>query len=411
MGRQLRTTLYAVTSGTLLGALLTIPLWGALAGLCIAHLCLLYPQELPPSRAAHPHRQRRRLAVSMQLLRRLRKLATAVPEAVLLLDVAGRITWANPRAAPLLGIEDGRDYGRNLVHLIRAQALAELLQRAVPGQVEYLELDEWIRPGRVLELRVATGYHDILVVVRDITEGRRVTDMRKAFVADVSHELYTPLTVLSGSLEALWDVGQDLRDPRAQLLRQARIQVKRLSRLVGDLLSLSRLEARAARSEHVDVPAMLEQLIAELFHALPPKFTRNIAVQIDTRLHYEGDAVALRSVFSNLLRNALQYTPVDGRVILRWYECAAGVRFEVEDTGIGIQVEHLPRLTERFYRVDKARSRDNGGTGLGLSIVRHALLYHDAELEIQSRLGEGSLFRCHFPAVHRRYHYRAAVAG
>lgn len=406
MDRKLRLTLYALTGGTLLGALLAVPLWGALAGLGVAHLCLLYKQGA----SSPPARRRRHLAASARFLRRLQELAAVVPEAVLLLDAAGRITWANPRAASLLGVEYDRDYGRRLVHLLRAPALAELLQRAAPGQVECLELDEWIRPGRVLELRVAIGYHDMLVVVRDITEARRVADMRKAFVADVSHELYTPLTVLSGSLEALWDAGQELRDPRARLLRQARIQVKRLSGLVGDLLSLSRLEAGVARSEHVDVPAMLEQLVAELRHALP-KSTRNIAVQIDTRLHYEGDAVALRSVFSNLLRNALQYTPADGHVALRWYEYAAGVRFEIEDTGIGIPAEHLPRLTERFYRVDKARSRDSGGSGLGLSIVRHALLYHDAELEIQSRLGEGSLFRCRFPAARRSYHYRAAAAG
>ena len=343
MDRKLLATLGVVAAATLLGALLGEPLWGALVGLAIAHLRLLWVHDVPPATPLPPRRSRprhRQLAESAQLLKRLREMATVLPEAVLLLDTAGRITWANPRAASLLGIEDAGDRGRYLVHLVRSPALAALLERPVPGRVEHLQLDEWIRPGRVLELRAVTGSRGTLVLARDTTEERRVADMRKAFVADVSHELYTPLTVISSSLEALWDEEQEHCRPRARLIGQMRIQAERMFCLVSDLLNLSRLEARTIQREPVDVPAMLQQLVAELRHALP-RSPRGVELQVDKCLHYEGDQAALRSVFSNLLRNALQHTPADGRVTLRWYECAEGVRFEVEDTGIGIQACHF----------------------------------------------------------------------
>lgn len=397
----------AVAGGVLLGALVALPLWGALAGLAVAHWRLLRTgrrarrRGVPARGSPTPaRRERRRSARPGRLLRLLHEMAVALPEAVLLLDARGRITWANPRAAILLGIDDGRDRGRHLVHLVRSRGLAELLEHPVAGRVDPLVLDEWITPGRVLELRVAVGTRGTLVVARDVTREHRVADVRKAFVADVSHELYTPLTVITSSLEAMWD--EEARaGPHRRLVGQMRLQAQRMSRLIRDLLDLSRLEAAGAvDARPVDVPAMLERLVAELRRAVPDA-PRRIELQLDRRLHYEGDPDALRSVCSNLLRNALQHTPADGRVVLRWYECAAGVRFEVEDNGIGIEARHLPRLTERFYRVDRNRGRGSGGTGLGLSIVRHALLRHDAELEVRSNPGEGSLFRCRFPAARR----------
>jgi two-component system phosphate regulon sensor histidine kinase PhoR len=231
--------------------------------------------------------------------------------------------------------------------------------------------------------------------------------MRKDFVANASHELRSPLTVISGYLDELADdqeLGPEWREPVADMRRQA----QRMREIVEDLIELSRLEATADEAEMtpVDVPALLERLVREERTAAggKPRFE----LEIDYVLALRGSESELHSIASNLITNAVKYTPADGTISVRWGREAGGAALVVRDTGIGIAPEHLPRLTERFYRVDRARARSKGGSGLGLSIVKHALQRHGGRLEITSEEGRGSVFTAHFPA--RRILARSVAA-
>jgi two-component system phosphate regulon sensor histidine kinase PhoR len=243
------------------------------------------------------------------------------------------------------------------------------------------------------------------MLVRDVTREVRLEEMRKDFVANASHELRSPLTVISGYLDELAEdqaLGPEWREPVADMRRQA----LRMREIVEDLLDLSRLESSAdeAPLAPVDVPSLLERLVREARAATPdaPRFD----IDIDYACALRGSETELHSIASNLISNAVKYTPVDGTVAIRWGRVPGGASISVRDTGIGIAPEHLPRLTERFYRVDRARARAKGGSGLGLSIVKHALQRHGGRLEIQSQEGRGSTFTAQFPA--RRVIARAA---
>ena len=242
------------------------------------------------------------------------------------------------------------------------------------------------------------------MVVRDVTRIHNLEQMRKDFVANVSHELRSPLTVIVGYLEALEDdelLAAEFRRPVAQMSQQA----SRMSLIVEDLLQLSRLEATpgAASAEPVAVAGILET-IAKDARALSDGAHR-VVHDSDPDLCVLGDWNELYSAFSNIAFNAVQHTRAGGTVRLEWTSDETGARLDVNDTGEGIEPHHIPRLTERFYRVDKARSHEMGGTGLGLAIVKHVLVRHDARLEIESRPGEGSRFSCRFPE-HRVVHSR-----
>ena len=246
-----------------------------------------------------------------------------------------------------------------------------------------------------------------LLLVRDVTREARLEQMRKDFVANASHELRSPLTVIAGYVDELADdagVAEEWREPIADMRRQA----KRMREIVEDLLELSRLESTAdeAPMSAVDMPALLEQLVREARAATPqaPRFE----LDLDYTCALRGSEGELHSISSNLISNAVKYTPAEGTVTLRWGREDAGARLAVEDTGIGIAPEHLPRLTERFYRVDRARARAKGGSGLGLSIVKHGLQRHGGRLEIRSEEGRGSAFIAHFPS--RRVLLREAAA-
>ncbi len=323
-------------------------------------------------------------------LRDLRKVACALPDALVLLDPDGCMRWCNPAARYLLGIAWPRD---------RGLAVAERFGEGEAGA--------WLRAGQgdgddvaspidaAMRLQLALipyGEHRRLLIARDISRVTRLEQVRRDFVANVSHELRTPLTVIHGYLELL-DPG-DL-PALAPVLNEMRAQSQRMRQIVEDLLELSRLEMQQhVAEERVEMAPMLETLRREA-EALSQGRHR-IAVEDNTQADLLGSPKDLHSAFSNLVSNAVRYTPEGGAITIRWKRTAAGAEYSVTDTGYGIPAEHLSRLTERFYRVSSSRSRATGGTGLGLSIVKHALNLHDAALRIESAPGKGSTFTCIF---------------
>lgn len=340
--------------------------------------------------------RKRRLA---GLLERFRDAAAAMPDAAVVLRESGEIEWLNEAAERLLGLRAPQDFGRRIHNLVRH-----------PAFVRYLEGGEWAEPVEIpspvddtvhLSVQVIIyGDNQRLLIARDVTRLRRLEAMRRDFVANVSHELRTPVTVLVGYLEALEEDAECARrwERPLALMRE---QATRMRRIVDDLLMLSRLETEDAAHhprarQPVDVPALLERIVEEA-RALSGPRRHRIGLDAERGLGLVGNESELASAFSNLVVNAVQYTPEGGEIRVRWWGDAAGAHLAVSDTGIGIAPEHIPRLTERFYRVDVARSRATGGTGLGLAIVKHVLQRHDARLHIESEPGRGSTFRCDFP--------------
>jgi two-component system phosphate regulon sensor histidine kinase PhoR len=329
---------------------------------------------------------------------RLQSVAAAMPDAVVILSAQDEIEWANDVARQLLGVHYPRDAGMRLGNLIRDPEFAEYLHRG--DFREPLALDLSIDPPQQVAIQLFPyGDSQKLLMGRDVTHLARIEQMRRHFVANVSHELRTPLTVLGGYIETLQQIPRiEPKDLHKHLHTMAE-QTSRMQRLVDDLLALSRLETAPPRrhEETVDVPALIASL-REFAEVLSGKQAHRIVVEVNAALSLRGSREELYSAFSNLVNNAIRHTPAGGTIRLRWNECAGGACFSVTDTGEGIAAEHLPHLTERFYRVDTARSRATGGTGLGLSIVKHVLVRHEARLNIESRPGEGSTFTCLFPA-------------
>ncbi len=328
-----------------------------------------------------------------QQFREFRRLSAALPDGVVLLSENREIRWFNRKAAELLGLRRKVDVGLPIANLVRDPEFAAYLQRPGAGQGVVIR----VQTGEAwLALFVIPAGPQFLMLVRDVTREVRLEQMRKDFVANASHELRSPLTVISGYLDELADdegIGPEWREPVADMRRQA----LRMREIVEDLIELSRLEASVdeAPMTPVDVPALLERLVREAraTGAGTPRFE----LDIDYGCALRGSETELHSIASNLISNAVKYTPADGTVTIRWGRTGGGATLVVRDTGIGIAAEHLPRLTERFYRVDRARARAKGGSGLGLSIVKHALQRHGGRLEIESREGHGSTFTAHFP--------------
>ncbi|MCX7897565.1 MAG: phosphate regulon sensor histidine kinase PhoR [Rhodocyclaceae bacterium] len=354
--------------------------------------------------AALARRMRQLQAQRQEIARlgmRFRQVLEALPDGVVVL--AGEqhaIEWLNPRAAQLLGLDPERDRGLPLTHFLRDPEWAAYLQRA---RQEASEPYVWRPLGedKVLALRLAPFLDEgMLVLVEDMTRLARLETMRRDFVANVSHELRTPLAVVLGYLETIRDDLQEGRTQSAEALKGLAVAIeyaRRMERLVGDLLTLSTLETEAPPpAEKVDVPALLEAVAAEA------KALSNGQHEITTHCagprFLIGSERELASAFGNLASNAVRYTPAGGKIALAWRPLPqGGAVFSVADTGIGIEAQHWPRLTERFYRVDVGRSRAAGGTGLGLAIVKHVLERHDARLEIDSTPGKGSVFSLLFP--------------
>ncbi|EOI3467106.1 phosphate regulon sensor histidine kinase PhoR [Cronobacter turicensis] len=322
------------------------------------------------------------------LIKRFRSGAESLPDAVVLTTEEGVIFWCNGLAQQLLGLRWPDDNGQNILNLLR-----------YPEFTSYLRGQEFNRPlhlvlnnGRHLEFRVMPYSEDqLLMVARDVTQMHQLEGARRNFFANVSHELRTPLTVLQGYLEMMHE--QTLEGPlREKALHTMREQTYRMEGLVKQLLTLSKIEAAPAMqlNETIDVPMMLRVVEREAQTLSQQRQT--FTFEVDPQLKVLGNDEQLRSAISNLVYNAVNHTPAGTHIKVRWEHVANGARFSVTDTGPGIAAEHIPRLTERFYRVDKARSRQTGGSGLGLAIVKHALTHHDARLEIESAPGKGTTF-------------------
>lgn len=353
--------------------------------------------------------QRQEREQSAVALRHMEQATSALPEGVAILDEADRIEWCNPLAEQHFGLDSERDIGQQITYLARQ-----------PEFVQYLAAHEFAEPlvlrgsrqdSLTLSIKlISYSANKKLLISRDITHFERIETMRRDFVANVSHELRTPLTVVNGFVETLSDMPTLDNDMARRALHLMGDQAQRMGRLVDDLLTLSKLDnaLNALQEEIVQIPALLRALYEEGQSLSGGKHA--LRLELDSDCNLLGSTEELRSAFGNLISNAIRYTPQNGEIVLRWQEKDGQPVFSVQDSGLGIAPQHIPRLTERFYRVDHSRSRETGGTGLGLAIVKHVTIRHQARLEIVSEEGKGSTFSIQFPAK-RRLPLPEAITG
>jgi len=329
-----------------------------------------------------------------RLFRELRRSTAAMPDGVIMLDPQGEIVWFNRKAGELLDLSRRADLGLRIDNLVRHPDFVQYLRSGQYSLPVIVRIDMHAERYVAFQL-ISYGEDQRLLMLRDVTREVRLEQMRKDFVANASHELRSPLTVVAGYLETFGaDPGVgELAAPIAEMRRQT----DRMTRIIEDLLELSRFEASDApiKGAPIDVAAMASLLRKDVLAR--PTHPRLVEVAIESSASLLGDEAMVQSAFSNLVDNAAKYTPPDGSMQIRWWTDPEGGHFSVRDTGPGIPAEHIPRLTERFYRVDPGRSRETGGSGLGLAIVKHALHRHGAHLDIESIEGRGSTFTCHFP--------------
>ena len=339
-------------------------------------------------------RSRKRRLIAM--LRAYRAVAAALPDGVVVIERnTQRVQWFNQAATRLLGLRHPRDVGQPLGERLRPMQVSQWLASGRNAE-PLMDAPSPVSPDIRLNLRLIPYSDDYwLLVARDVTKMMRLEQVRRDFVANVSHELRTPLTVVHGYL--------DMLDPEEQpewapMLKEMQAQSQRMTQLVEDLLTLSRLEAQegVTTDETIAMGSMLSTLRREAEALSHGRHT--ITVEDDAGLDLRGSVKELHSAFSNLVSNAVRYTPAGGRIAIRFEREGDGAVLSVRDSGYGIPAAHLPRITERFYRVSTSRSRESGGTGLGLAIVKHVLNLHQARLEIASEVGRGSTFSCHFGA-------------
>lgn len=329
-----------------------------------------------------------------RLLREIRKSTDAMPDGAVILNVDNEIITCNRASKELAGLKRKKDRGQRVDNILRDPNLTKLLR--AEDQSLSVEIESPLVDGDWLNCRVVPyGADQKLLLLRDVTERIRLSKMRRDFVANASHELRSPLTVINGYLDSLAD-DESMPPGWVKPVEQMRAQAERMKQILGDLLELSRLEGsgESKTNDSVDVIKLLEDT-RQAFQSHAD--IANIHVAAESAAQLRGNAAEIETVIVNLLSNATRYTPKDGDITMTWRSDADGADLVVSDTGEGIAPEFIPRLTERFFRVDKGRARDDGGTGLGLAIVKHVLVRHGAELIISSVSGEGSEFRCHFP--------------
>ncbi len=342
-------------------------------------------------------RQQRIAALEVSLAR-MREASQAMPDGTVILTADDAIEWLNATAERHLGLNAETDRGMSILNLVRQPDFVAYLRAGDYAQPLRLRLIR--QPATTLQLKVVRFAEDRrLLLTRDVSLEERLDTMRRDFVANVSHELKTPLTVVTGFLETLDDALPDLdADTARRYIGLAHDQAGRMQRLVDDLLTLASLDTGSPLPDEEDVPLgpLLEAIRAEMEALSGGRHTITLHLEGSEALY--GSAKELRSAFANLVSNAVRYTPAGGHIHMRWRGGPGGGEFEVQDDGIGIAPEHVPRLTERFYRVDRSRSRETGGTGLGLAIVKHVLERHQAVLAVHSEVGRGSRFTVRFPA-------------
>lgn len=328
-----------------------------------------------------------------RVLREIRESTGALRDGGVILNAANEIVWFNPAATRMLGLDPRTDLGRRIDNLIRHPQFVAYL--AEPGGEGISIPSPKIESGWIAVQIIPYGRDQSIAIIRDVTRETRLERTRRDFVANASHELRSPLTVLSGYLDTLADdddLPESWQVPITEMLRQA----NRMTQILRDLMELTRLESAEADAGHgfVDVCSMLKLMVRDFGTVTAVQPALNLRFETDAALL--GNETELHSIFFNLLNNAVRFTPASGSVEVVWRPDAHGAALEVIDTGIGIPEEEIPRITERFYRVDPGRSRATGGTGLGLAIVKHALQRHDGVLQISSVEGKGSTFRCLF---------------
>ncbi len=331
------------------------------------------------------------------ILNKAQESSAALEIAVVMINKQGTLDWWNRATEELLGIRYPNDRNQAVTNLIRDPRFADYFHREKYDQT--LRIEAPTKGGRTLEFQLTSfGEHEKLMLVRDVTQLHRLEAMRRDFVGNVSHELGTPITVIKGYLETIID-HKDSLDPRwHKPLEQMRSQSQRMENIVRDLLVLSSIETRSAPrvQDRISLRDLIQEIENESQEIVNEK-DHQLIIELDADIEITGQRSELYSALSNLVINAAKYTPKGGRITLRAALEGGDLKIEIEDNGIGIAAQHIPRLTERFYRVDPSRSAETGGTGLGLAIVKHILARHDAELEIESTIGKGSLFRCWIP--------------
>ncbi len=341
-------------------------------------------------------RQQQRIRQRLEnVLERARTSIDALEEAVILIDGRGNLEWWNPSATALLGLKE-IDRNHPVTNFLRDPRFVDYFRSG--DYREPLSLPSMMDPQRHLQYEITRfGENDRLIICWDVTVLRNLEKMRKEFVANVSHELRTPLTVFRGYLETMAEGSHDMPPRWVKAVGQMQAQAQRMAHIVNDLLTLSRLESSPEKGREVviDIPAMIQEIRMDALVYGADK-SQTIHLHIDPHLKLFAISEDIRSAFMNLVTNAVKYSPPDGEITLRWWRDFGGAYFVVEDQGIGIDTHHMPRLTERFYRIDVSRSKRLGGTGLGLAIVKHVLINHDAELSVESELGKGSMFMVHF---------------
>ncbi|MGB7816139.1 MAG: phosphate regulon sensor histidine kinase PhoR [Methylotenera sp.] len=341
-------------------------------------------------------------------LERFNLTANAIPDGLVILSPSNEIEWCTPHAENQLGLNLATDKNLPIVNLVRdSQFIAYLYN----GEYEEpFKLKSWRNPEVVFEIRlIPFASKQKLLICRDMTQLEKVDTMRRDFIANVSHELRTPLTVVGGFLETLSDMAGAVPEALKNYFAMMQDQTSRMRRIIEDLLTLSTIESssEAPDDTEIDMSYLLNTLQNDALGLSQSlyKAKHKIHLDADPTLNLSGSQDELHSAFSNLVSNSIRYTPKGGDIFITWNLINEQPVFSVRDTGIGIEQQHIDRLTERFYRVDRGRSRETGGTGLGLSIVKHILIRHQAKLEITSEIGVGSKFSVIFPKsrmVHKK---------
>lgn len=341
-------------------------------------------------------RDQRRRGRMQAVIDRIQESTAALKDAVIMLDADGNLEWWNRAAETLMGLKSPQDGGQPVTNLVRHPKFKEYFEQE--HYLEPLEIPSPTNDRLRLQLHITRyGNNEHLMLVRDVTRIHQLEQMRKDFVANVSHELRTPLTVITGYLETLLDNVEEVNPRWVRALTQMSQQGSRMQTLLNDLLLLAKLEATDYPSDNQ--PVAVDKLLATIFgdaQALSAGQQHRISLDAQPGVRLKGSESELRSAFSNLVFNAVKYTQAEGEIHVRWWTDSEGAHMSVQDSGPGIDPKHLPRLTERFYRVDSSRASNTGGTGLGLAITKHVLMRHRGRLEISSVPGHGSTFTCHF---------------
>ena len=344
------------------------------------------------------HRKSRRKLTS--ILNKFQKSTQALPYATIILNEFNEIEWFNPAASQMFNLHSNIDINQRIDNLIRQPKFSKYLLNKDFSEPLNLLLNQ----KKIILSITPYGSGQYLISARDITSRSQLDDMRRDFISNASHELRTPLTVMSGYIEFLQHKSDDITEVPLEKIQQ---QIERMNKIIAELIELARLESSPAIDQANEVN--IENLLNDVFNEALSLDTEehNIELTIadcDTKtIMLHGSYDELRMAFSNLLTNAIRYTPEHGDIKLSCSANDANISISVQDSGLGISYEHIPRLTERFYRVDEGRSREQGGTGLGLAIVKHVLDRHNANLHIHSVVGEGTTFRCDFPVSRTEY--------